>query len=174
MFCIGLPVHSQDGATSEYQVKAAFLLNFARFAEWPADAFQSENAPIILCVFRHDPFGSALDEVIRGKTINKRAVVAQRITELRNLKTCGLVFVSDRENKRLSEILNSLRGSSVLVVGESEDFAAHGGGIQFFLENNRLHFAVNVDAIQRSRLRISSKMLALATIVRDDGHPKGE
>jgi YfiR/HmsC-like len=167
------PTRAQASPSVEYQVKAAFLLNFAKFVEWPSDTFQSEKAPIILCVFRHDPFGSTLDEIIRGKTINNREVSARRINELPDLKACQMVFVSNGEDKRLSEVLNSLRGASALVVGEGENFAEHGGGIQFFLEDNKLRFAVNVDAVQKARLSVSSKLLALARIVHDSGHPEG-
>jgi hypothetical protein len=165
---------AQSRESAEYEVKAAFLYNFSKFVEWPPDAFQSEKAPITLCVFLHDPFGSALDDVIRGKTINNRQLVARRVNELRDLKACQLVFAGDRENKRLPEILNALKGASALVVGESEEFAERGGGIQFYMEDNKVRFSVNVDAVQRARLTISSKLLALARIVHDDRRPKGD
>src|ERR1700693_5594080 len=93
-------------AVDEYQVKAAFLFNFAKFVEWPLDTFKDDEAPIILCVFGHDPLGSAFDEIIRGKAIDKRAVLARRINELPDLKSCQLVFVSGVEYKHLSEVLN--------------------------------------------------------------------
>jgi uncharacterized protein DUF4154 len=168
-----IPIGAQVNPSVEYQAKAAFLYNFVKFVEWPPDAFQNEKSPITLCVFRYDPFGSALDEVIAGQTLNNRRVVVQRINKLPDLKACQLVFVSDREDKHLPEILDSLEGASALVVGEGEDFAEHSGGIQFFLENKQLRFVVNVDAIQRARLKVSSKLLALARIVHDKGHPKG-
>jgi hypothetical protein len=167
------PTRAQAGTSVEYQVKAAFLFNFAKFVEWPPDAFPSDKSPITLCVFRHDPFGTALDEVIRGKTINNRAILARRINELPELKPCQLVFVNSAEDKLLSEILNSLKGTNALVVGESEGFAERGGGIQFFLEDNKLRFAINVDAVQRARLNVSSKLLALARIVHSRENPKG-
>jgi YfiR/HmsC-like len=165
-------LHSQN-SPSEYQVKAAFLFNFAKFVEWPSDTFSNATAPIALCVFRHDPFGNALDEVIRGKTINNRDLVARRTRELSELRGCQVIFVDEREEKQLPEILAILKGASSLVVGEGTEFAERGGAIQFFLENNRLRFAINVDAVQRSRLQASSKLLALARIVHDGGHPKG-
>ena len=158
-------VRAQASPTVEYRLKAAFLYNFAKFIEWPSDAFKSDKAPILLCVFRNDPFGNALDEILQGKTINSREVLARRINELPDLRSCQLVFVSEREDKYLSEILNSLRGTSALVVGESDGFAERGGAIQFFLEDNKLRFAVNVDAVRKARLSISSKLLALARIV---------
>jgi hypothetical protein len=149
------------------------LFNFAKFVDWPPDAFPSDKSPITLCVFRHDPFGSALDEIIQGKTINNRAILARRTNELPDLKPCQLVFVDKEADKGLSDVLNSLKGTSALVVGESEGFAERGGGIQFFLEDNKLRFAINVDAIQRARLNVSSKLLALARIVHSRENPKG-
>ena len=168
-----IPTRPQAAPSVEYQVKAAFLFNFAKFVDWPADAFQSAKTPISLCVFRHDPFGSVLDEVIREKAINNRELQTRRINDLGQLKACQLVYVSQKEEGQLPEILNNLKGASALVVGESADFAEHGGAVQFFLENNKLRFAINVDAIQRARLQASSKLLALARIVHDNDHPKG-
>jgi YfiR/HmsC-like len=157
----------------EYQVKAAFLLNFTKFIEWPTNVFSSEKAPIIVCIFRYDPFGSALDEIIQGRSINNHELLARRISELGELKKCQVAFVSQTEEKHLPEILNGVKGTSVLVVGEGEGFAERGGGIQFFFENNKMRFAINVDAVERARLNVSSKLLALARTVHDQGHPKG-
>jgi len=164
---------AQDSPSVEYQVKAAFLFNFAKFVDWPLNSFPDEKTPITICIFRYDPFGSALDDIIRGKNIDNRPFVKRRIDDIGELKACQIVFVSAREDKLLSDILNNLKGTSALVVGESENFAERGGEIQFYLENNRMRFTVNVDAVQRARLSISSKLLTLAKIVHDPEHPKG-
>jgi hypothetical protein len=158
----------------EYQVKAAILYNFSRFVEWPEDAFQSENAPINFCVFQHDPFGGALDKIIRGKTIRNRQLVVRRVSEVRDLRACQLVFAGETDNERLPDILKELKGTSTLLVGESEEFAERGGGIQLHMEDNKMRFSVNVDAIQRARLTVSSKLLALARIVHGDSRLKKE
>jgi hypothetical protein len=160
----------ESNPSVEYQVKAAFLLNFTRFVEWPLNI---SKAPINLCLFKDDPFGNALDEVIRGKTINGHELLVHRINDLPGLKACQLVFVSNSEDKYLPEVLESLKGVSALVVGESEDFAERGGGLQFYLEDHKVRFCANVDALQRAGLNVSSKLLALARIVHDGGHPKG-
>jgi len=167
------PLMAQAESSTEYQLKAAFLLNFAKFVEWPANVFQDAKAPITVCIFGHDPFGSALDEIMRGKQINNRELLARRVNEPAELKNCQVVFVSENDGKRLPEILNRLNGANALVVGEAGDFAEHGGSVQFFLENNRVRFAVNVDAVQRAGLTVSSKLLVLAKIVHDQGHAKG-
>lgn len=169
----GTSARAQDSPSVEYQVKAAFLFNFAKFVDWPPGSYQDEKTPITICVFGYDPFGSALDEIIRGKSINNRELVKRRIDKAGELKTCQIVFVSAREDKFLLEILSNLKGVSALVVGEGENFAERGGEIQFYLENNRVRFAINVDAVQRARLNVSSKLLALAKIVHDPEHPKG-
>lgn len=169
----GVPLRAQSSPTVEYQVKAAFLLNFARFVEWPPDAFESDKTPIAFCVFRQNPFGSALDDITDGKTINNRGLLVRHIQELPDLKSCQIVFVSDAEDQYLPAILDTLKASSALVVGESDRFAERGGGIQFYLEAEKVRFSVNVDATKSARLNVSSKLLALARIVHDASPAKG-
>jgi uncharacterized protein DUF4154 len=166
-------LHSQSTATTEYDLKLAFLLNFAKFVEWPSDAFPNEKAPITLCVFGTDPFGRSLDEIVQGKTANNREFAIRRTAKPEDLRGCQIIFISDAERERLAEVFESLKRSSVLLVGESDGFAPRGGCIQFYLEDNKVRFSINVDAVQRARLTVSSKLLALARIVHDDGHPKG-
>jgi hypothetical protein len=174
VFCGCTPaVHSQTIATTEYDLKLAFLFNFAKFVEWPPDAFPNEKAPIILCVFGTDPFGRALDEIVKGKTASNREFAIRRTMKPEDLRGCQIIFISDAERERLNEVLESLKRSSVLLVGESDGFAQRGGCIQFYLEDNKVRFSINVDAVQRARLTVSSKLLALARIVHDEGHPKG-
>jgi hypothetical protein len=166
-------VHSQATATTEYDLKLAFLFNFAKFVEWPPDAFPYEKAPINLCVFGTDPFGRALDEIVQGKTANNREFAIRRTAKPEDLRGCQIIFLSDAERGRQAEVFESLKHFSVLVVGESDGFAQRGGCIQFYLEDNKVRFSINVDAVQRARLTVSSKLLALARIVHDEGHPKG-
>ena len=165
------PVWAQTSTPVEYQVKAAFLFNFAKFVEWPPGAFLSETTPITLCVFGQDPFGGVLEEIARGEAIQNREVLIRQTNELPSLNACQLIFVGNKEHKRLSELLNTVRGVSTLVVGETEGDAEAGAVIQFFSEGGQLRFAVNVDAMQRAKVSFSSKLLALAKIVHD-GHPR--
>jgi len=162
-----VPARAQTAPSVEYQVKAAFLLNFARFVQWPSDAFEGDSAPITFCVFRQDPFGSALADITQGKSINNRALLVRHVQNLADLKSCQIVFVSDVADKDLPAILDTLKASSALVVGESDGFAERGGGIQFYLEAEKVRFSVNVDATKRARPNVSSKLLALARIVHD-------
>jgi hypothetical protein len=164
---------AQEKTAVEYQVKAALLFNVAKFIEWPPEAFANEEAPILVCVFRYDPFGASLDDIVKGNTINQRKLAVRRVNVAGELSGCQLAFIGEKEEKRLGEVLSSVKGNSVLVVGETEGFAERGGGIQFFLEDQRVRFAVNVDVLQRARLSVSSKLLMLARIVRDANVAKG-
>jgi hypothetical protein len=163
---------AQGKATSEYQLKAAFLFNFAKFVDWPSGAFPSGKSPINLCVLGDDPFGDSLDDLIHGKTINNREIDIRRTRKFQELKNCQVVFISDSEANHLAEIFDGLRNSRALVVGESPEFAERGGGIQFYIENGRVRFSVNVDAIQRAQLTISAKLLSLARITHDGDRPR--
>lgn len=165
---IGRPVWAQKPST-EYQVKAAFLLNFAEFVEWPAGAFPNARDPITICVYGFDPFGSLLNDLIREKP-GSHELRARHVENLSALRVCQIVFVSEREDKSLPDVKNSVKEGNVLLVGEGKDFADRGGTIQFFLQDSRLRFAVNVDEAQRAGLTVSSKLLSLAKIVHDTTH----
>lgn len=167
-------LHGQANGLSEYDVKAAFLLNFAKFVQWPPEAFQNEQSPLLLCIAGEDPFGPALNEIVRGKAISSHPFLVRRTNNLDDLKACQIVYIGGSDNKRLAEILRHLKGSSALAIGESRDFTGLGGGIQFYLENNKVRFSINVDAVQRAHLTVSSKLLALAKIVHDEGGQNGE
>lgn len=161
------PLPAQSRPPSEYELKAAFLLNFAKFIDWPESSFANAQSPFTICVLGMDPFGPALDSTLRGKIVGNRPVMLIRITEIAQARQCHVVFVAASESKRLPEIIDRLQNASVLLVGESEGFAEAGGAIQFTLEDNRVRFAINTDVADRTGLKFSSKLLALAKIVRD-------
>jgi hypothetical protein len=169
-----LPVLGQADAATGYEVKAAFLFNFAKFIEWSPGAFAAPRSPFVVCVLGPDPFGNILDDTLRGKTIGDRAFTVQRLKDKEDARHCHMVFVSYLESAHLAEIVESLRGAHVLLAGESNKFAVSGGTIEFTLEDNHVHLTINTDAANRSGLKFSSKLLALATIVHDEGRPKGE
>jgi hypothetical protein len=149
----------------EYQVKAAFLYNFAKFVEWPPQAFKGPSDPITICVLGRNPFNSSLDAAVSGKTIESRAFVIQQVSNTHQAGQCQILFVSSSERKRVQSILEDLKSSGILTVGETEDFAAEGGVVTFKLEGGRVRLEINVNAAEQQRLRISSKLLSLAQIV---------
>jgi hypothetical protein len=169
-----LPARGQADAATGYEVKAAFLFNFAKFIEWSPGAFATPRSPFVVCVLGQDPFGNVLDDTLQGKTIGDRAFTVQRLKDKADVRHCQMVFVSSPESAHLSEIVESSRGAHVLLAGESNGFAASGGTIEFTLEDNHVHFTINTDAANRSGLKFSSKLLALAKIVHDQARPKEE
>lgn len=149
----------------EYQVKAAYLYNFAKFVEWPAGAFEASTAPITFCVLGQNPFGRFLTEALSGKTIDSRPLVLREVSDPEQAANCHVVFISSSERKRLRRLLDAVRGRGVLTVGECDDFAAQGGIVRFALEGGKVRLEFNLDAAGDARLKISSKLLGLAKVV---------
>jgi hypothetical protein len=147
---------------SEYQVKAAFLLNFTKFVEWPATEPTDSHTPFAICIFGEDPFGKALDEVIEGETLNDRKVIVRRI-DAEPLGSCQVLFLS-KSVTQVPHILATV-GSGVLTVGEGEGFIHEGGIIAFVIENRRVRFDINQRAAQHAGLTLSSRLLSVARSV---------
>jgi hypothetical protein len=162
-----LVLDAQSGPLDEYDVKAAVRFNFARFVDWPKEALPNDHSAIRVGLVGKDPFGPALERMVMGKSVNGRELEIVRTNSLAQLKSCQIVFVSSSEMGRLAEIIMSLRGTSVLTVGESEDFAPRGGAIQFTIEDDKIRFTINVDAAERAHLKLSSKLLSLAKVIHD-------
>jgi YfiR/HmsC-like len=156
----------QSEGSAEYAVKLAFLYNFAKFVDWPPDAFPDARAPFEICVVGQDPFGDQLAISLRGRAVGGHPATLQRVKPGEYLRHCHIVFVSGHSRKDVATVLNGLRGTSALTVGESNGFAANGGVINFFVEENKLRFEINVEAARRTGLNVSSKLLALAKIVK--------
>lgn len=150
---------------SEYQVKAAYIFNFARFVEWPAGSFEP-GTPITLCLLGDDPFGADLEQTIGHKMVGGREFIVRRSSRLQELTGCHILFIGSSEKGRLSQILPSLGVARVLTVSETEEFVERGGMINFSLEESRVRLEINVDAAERAGLQISSKLLKVARVVR--------
>ena len=163
----GSSAHAQLSGDREYLIKAAFLYNFLKFVEWPVEALPEISDTITTCVVGEDPFGNAL-ESIRGKTVKNRSLAIRRVEELRNLGTCQLVFISASEKNRLRKITDALKGRSVLTVGDFEGFLESGGIIRLFMQSNNIRFEINLDTAEQAQLKVSSRLLNLAKVVR--GH----
>ncbi|MDB6065275.1 MAG: hypothetical protein JWR26_1483 [Pedosphaera sp.] len=153
---------SQESQLSESKVKAAFLFNFAKFVEWPQDAFAKPESPMTIGILGESPFGSDLEAIIQNKTINDRALQIKGMRSLGEITNCHVLFISTSEKKRLSEILEGLHGASVLTVGETEGFTEAGGMINLVREGKKFRFQINSDAARKAKLKISSKLLGLA------------
>lgn len=156
------------GAVDEYQVKAAFLYNFANFVEWPSTAFKTDKDPMQICVLGVNPFGRSLVDLLKGKTVSGRPIAVADIADSNHASACHIVFVSSSEGKRARDILKGLPATGVLTVGETNGFASEGGMVNFTREEGRLRFEINPTIAVDARLRISSRVLQLARIVKSD------
>ena len=146
--------------TLEYQVKAAFLLNFVKFTDWPPEAFADAGSPLKICILGDDPFGRTLDQLVTGEVVNNRKVTVERIKRAPAPKSCPVLFIS-KPGKELPTVLSGL-GPGVLTVGEGEAFIRDGGMIAFVIEERRVRFRANQAAAENAGLKLSSKLLSVA------------
>ena len=154
----------------EYNVKAAFLYNFAKFVDWPAESFLNPTGPLTICVLGEDPFDRALDEFVAGKTIGGRPFAVRRVSDFRQTGACQMLFVGSSANKRALSFLAADRQPGVLTVGDTELAASEGLIIRFTMVNGRVHFEIDAPAASRAGLHISAKLLSLAQA---DRRPEG-
>jgi hypothetical protein len=159
-------VSAQAEPPTEYEVKAAFIHNIAKFVEWPAAP--PTDGKLRLCIVGQDPFGSALDS-LRGRPIGDKVWEVSPAKPNSNLRECGVLFIAASERNNLGQVLNATRGSAVLTVGDSEGYAEQGVMVNFYREQNRVRFEINAEAASRAGLKISSQLLKLARIVQEPG-----
>jgi hypothetical protein len=157
--------NSDSADSSEYLIKAGFTYNFAKLMEWPSNAFSQADSPIVIGILGTDPFGGTLDEVLKGKKVNGRDFQVRHLKWGNDLKDCNILFVSSSEIAHLDEIFHVVKGLPILTIGETPGFAQHGGIINFILEDNKVHFEVNVEAAKQADINISSRLLSLARII---------
>ena len=155
-------VRAQEGQISEYKVKAAFLFNFTKFVDWPPESFTAADAPLVIGIFGQNPFGGDLDQIIQNKTVNNRPLKTKQLNSLAECANCNVLFLSATEKGRVKEVLEKLGDASVLTVSETDGFTEAGGMINFVREGNKFRFQINNEAAKKAKLKISSKMLALA------------
>jgi YfiR/HmsC-like len=155
----------QTSRPSEYQVKTAYLYNFARFVWWPQAATGS-NDSFPICVLGQDPFGRALDAGLAGQTVDRRKVVVRRISNASEAAGCHVLFISASEDGRLKTILAALDKEPILTVSDMPQFSERGGMIQFVLEGDRVRFEVNLPAAEDAGLTLSSELLRVAAAIK--------
>ena len=149
----------------EYQIKAAFLYNFAKFVEWPAARFENEDAPIVIGVLGDNPFGAELEKIVQDRKVNGRPVSIVMLNSPAEVKTVHLLFVSAGHERRFAGS-EALKCPGVLTVGESQNFAAAGGTITFTMPDDKVKFEINMGSANCAELRISAQLLKLAAVVR--------
>jgi hypothetical protein len=157
---------------TEYEVKAAFLYNLAKYIQWPEPSHAGAARPFVIGLIGKDPFGPALDQAMAGRTLQQRPVVVRRFVRVEEVTGCDLLFVAASAREDLGRILTALRGAPVLTVADMDQFAERGGMINLTMEEKRVRFEINNKAIARAGLKAGSQLLRLARIV-NDSQPGG-
>ena len=165
---------AQTKATTEYEVKAAYIAGFTKFVVWPdtksSTAPQEDGEdPFVIGVVGEDPFGPALGEAFAGAKVNGAKVVIEHFRWDQDMRKCQAIFIPPPEHKHLHAILVKLKDSSVLTISDIPSFSSEGGMIGLVFDVDRIRFEINLDAATHSHLQISSKLLVLARTVK--GHP---
>jgi len=160
VFTIEFHCHAQP---TEYQIKAAFIYNFARFVEWPSQTFADTNSPMVIGVLGENVFGNDLELTISGKAIKGHPLQFKTFDSVADATNCQILFISTSEKTQLSKILVQLQGTSILTVSENtDDFIGAGGMINLRIVDDKVRFEINNEAARKSGLIISSKLLRLA------------
>jgi hypothetical protein len=161
-----IPAYGDSLAAEEYQVKAAFLFNFAKFVEWPPEALAAGD-PIGICIVGNDAFAAVVKETVAGKKASSHGFVVRSVSTLPKDGRCHMLFVSNTERARQSAILHGMEMLYVLSIGESDDFIASGGVINLTLKDARIGLQVSPQAAARLKVRISSKLLTLSDTAKE-------
>ena len=165
--CCWLPLAAQEApAPSEYQVKAVFLLNFLKYVEWPAAAYPTANTPFKIVHAGEDRFAPDFAAFVKSKTIDHRAVALKHSGDSDDWQRCHILFVSGGERRNVRNILSAVKGRPVLTVGESDNFIAEGGMINFVMKDNKVRVHINLVAAEKAGLKISSRLLGVADVVK--------
>ena len=150
----------------EYVLKAGFLFNFAKYVEWPEEAFQGPDAPLVIGVVGRDPFGKDLDRTLAGKTVKGRPIRVARFRSPEDIRDVHILFVPSTEERRLDEVLRRVRSKPTLLVGEDPRFCRDGGTLNILLQQGHPKLQANPEAAARANLTIDAKLLRASTIVR--------
>jgi hypothetical protein len=158
-----------DAASREREVKAAFLPKFVQFVDWPASAFHKSEDPIVIAIVDEpsgrDPLDGTLEQLTSGKTVGSHPLKVRHIAhDAQDVGDCHVLFIPASQDNRLEALLKSVEKRPVLTVGESDAFPWAGGMFRFYLDDNKVHFEVNPDAVKAANLQVSAKLLALARI----------
>lgn len=164
LFALLLPAATSLAAEAEYTVKAAMLYNFAKFVDWPGDTLAADNR-IAFCIAGKSPLNGPLQQ-LQGKPVKGRTVSVRQVARPDEIAGCQVLFIPQAESARLSAYLQQAGHHSILTVSDLDRFAASGGMIGFYEEDNKIRFEINPDAVQKRRLQISSHLLNLARRVR--------
>jgi hypothetical protein len=152
----------------EAETKSKFLVNFAQFTEWPATAFASGKAPLIIGILGTDPFGSHLDKLVENETVRGHHLRVLRYSKVEEIKTCHILYISESEEPRLARIVRAMKEKPVLTISEIESSVMHGVIIRMRMEDRKVRLAINLKAAKAAHLSLKSKLLRLGEIVESE------
>lgn len=170
ILCAATCASIQSEPLTEYKVEAAFVHNIAKFVEWPASV--GAKGVLRLCVLGQGPFGKAAENLLQDKPLDNMVWKVVPVGTSANLRECQVLFIETSEAGNLPRLLDSLKGSPVLTVGNTGGYGEQGVIVNFYLEQDKVRFEINNDAAGRAGLKISSQLLKLARIVREAGGMK--
>jgi YfiR/HmsC-like len=168
----GLVIGGKAQSAGEYQVKAAFLLNFAKFVEWPPNEFLPD-APLQICVLGQDPFGVEFEQSTVEKIVQGHKIKVAHPDDVPQARACQILFIASSEKRRMRDILQGLKAASVLTVADTPSFIQSGGIINFVLDHDQVRFEINLKAAELAHLKLSARLLTVAKQVLP-GDPAGE
>lgn len=154
-------------AAEEYAVKAAFVLNFIHFTEWPEESAEASSGEMVLCVVGGDSLPNSF-KALNGKKTRGKLVKVVHVPANTNLPECQVVFYrGDVDTQNLVRTLKAMYLKPVLTIGEKKIVTKLGGAIHFFTSNRKLRFAINPEIVSEQGLKMSSRLLQIATIIND-------
>lgn len=158
---------AEDAGQLEAQIKAAFLYKFAGYVEWPQTAFAQPETPFTIAVMGADPVAVELVRVVAGRRVNDRDVIVKRLASSDSVAGAHILFIGGGVSAPLDQLLQAARPLPVLTVTETEGALAQGSVINFVVSDRRVRFEISRGSADRSRLRLSSRLLAVAQHVEE-------
>jgi len=160
-------LRAQSAQTNEQSMKAGFVYNFALFAEWPAKVFKDIRSPLAICIAA-DKATVQVFEPLTTKKILGRSVAVHAFGDNATRYPCHIIYIDSKNKAEAAELLHLVSGPGVLTIGDLEGFCQLGGIVNFYHENNKLRFEINTDAARRADIKLSSQLLKLAKIVKEE------
>ena len=161
-----VPARAEAPSVVAPEIVAAFLVKFTSYVKWPPGTFSRPDTPVVIGIFGRDPFGSAINTIARSYTASGRHVEVRRCPDLVSLRACNIVFVAQSAVDRLAEVVATVSGRPILLVGDTPGFLDRGGTINFVMVGNKIRFEISRKNCAKAGLEISSKLLKVAHVLR--------
>ena len=159
--------HAGNSNPREYEIKMAFIYNFAKYVTWPEKTFVDKNEPLVLCILGHNPF-SKHSKKIEGKLVHKHKLKIRTISDFQKINECHLLYISPSESEKIDEIQSFLKSKSILTISDMDNFTNIGGMIELIVQDGKIRFIINPKAAEQAGLEISSQLLKLAIIAKQE------